>query len=503
MSIERLRGAAALVWLALASATTAGGFDYRVGPGRAHADPSAVPWESLEPGDRVLIDWRVTPYRDKWVLAVRGTPTQPIVVRGIPGPGGALPVIDGSQAKTRLALDYWNEERSVIKIGGASVPDQADPAHLVVEQLEIRGGRAGNTFENDGGATRDYADNAAGIFIERGEGIVIRNCRLVDNGNGLFVANGGRDVALEGSHLTANGNPGSLFEHNAYTEADGMRYQANRFGPLAEGALGNNLKDRSTGLVVRYNWIEGGNRQLDLVDSSTFATDPDYRSTFVYGNVLIENEGDGNSQIVHYGGDSGSPAQYRKGTLFFYHNTILSRRTGNTTLLRLSTNDEHADARNNVVHLLAAAGTRLRLVDRDGSLDLRDSWLPTGFVESHSGEPAIVALTRITTGPDPQIDQTSGARPAPLDGSPTIDAAGPLASTLPVEHLPTSEYVLHQSAVMRPQWGVADLGAFEARPSVPGIGALAAPVAIGLAWCLAAYSRRSRDRGRRRSRDGR
>ncbi|WP_419641612.1 hypothetical protein, partial [Thiolapillus sp.] len=63
----------------------------------------------------------------------------------------------------------------------------------------------------------------------------------------------------------------------------------------------------------------------------------------MYGNVLIEPDGAGNSQMVHYGGDSGDSGDsgnesiYRKGTLYFYHNTVVSTRDGNTTLVRLST----------------------------------------------------------------------------------------------------------------------------------------------------------------------
>ena len=67
--------------------------------------------------------------------------------------------------------------------------------------------------------------------------------------------------------------------------------------------------------------------------------DPRYRETHVYGNILIEPDGAGNSQIVHYGGDSGTTEEYRKGDLYFYNNTVISTRSGNTTLVRLSTPD--------------------------------------------------------------------------------------------------------------------------------------------------------------------
>ena len=69
------------------------------------------------------------------------------------------------------------------------------------------------------------------------------------------------------SRSRSSAGPGNLFHHNSYTAAIGITFEYNRYGPLLAGAGGNNLKDRSAGMVARYNWIEGGNRQLDLVDA--------------------------------------------------------------------------------------------------------------------------------------------------------------------------------------------------------------------------------------------
>ena len=82
---------------------------FEVGPSKAYLTPADVPWETLSAGDTVLIHWRSTPYKNKWVISAQGTATAPIIVRGVPGPQGQLPVIDGNGATTRLALDYWNE----------------------------------------------------------------------------------------------------------------------------------------------------------------------------------------------------------------------------------------------------------------------------------------------------------------------------------------------------------------------------------------------------------
>lgn len=237
------------------------------------------------------------------------------------------------------------------------------PRYIVVEGLEVRSGRPPYAFTDDSGSAATYVNNAAAIWIEKGEHIIVRGNVRRDSGNGLFVSsaepNISRNVLVESNHVYDNGNANSLYEHNTYTEALGNTYQFNRFGPLRTGAPGNNLKDRSAGLVVRYNWIEGGNRQLDLVetDSLTIQNDLSYRTTFVYGNVLIEPDAAGNRQVAHYGGDNGTTATYRKGRLYFYQNTLVSTRTDRTTLFRLSTNDERADVRNNIFYPAVHSGT--------------------------------------------------------------------------------------------------------------------------------------------------
>jgi hypothetical protein len=422
-----------------------------------------VPWEALVAGDSVLIDWRAAPYRDKWVINRVGTESAPIVVRGIPDPAtGSRPVIDGADAVTRPLLNYWNEARGVIKIGGSNVPPDGMPSWIEVENLEIRGGHTPNTFTGRAGPTA-YSANAAAIYVEKGSHVTIRGCHLTGCGNGLFAASGTSDLLVEGNWIEGNGNGGSIYEHNNYTEALGATFQFNRFGPLLAGAGGNNLKDRSAGLVVRYNWIEGGNRQLDLVESdyAELIDDPRYRATFVYGNVLIERDGDGNSQIVHYGGDNGDATKYRKGTLWFHHNTLVSRRAGNTTLLRLSTNDESADVRDNVLHV-TATGNRFAFLDQSGALVATRNWLKTGWVASHSGGTPNLVDGGQVTGASPGFVDEPGEDFTPAAGSPCLDQAVALAPACPPEHAPTLHYMKHLSGAPRFTTGpAADLGAFE------------------------------------------
>jgi len=432
-----------------------------VGPGHAALTPSDVPWESIGPGTLVLIHARPTPYRDKWVLNVAATEANPVVVRGVPDSNGALPQIQGSGAVTRNGINFWGEERSVIKIGGSNAPNNDEPSHIFVECLDISGAREGNTYTGDDGNSHGYVGNAAAITIESGDHITLRSNAFHDCGNGLFAASASLDVKVIGNHIFDNGNVDSIYEHNSYTESEGILFEGNHYGPLCTGCPGNNLKDRSAGTVIRYNWIEGGNRQLDLVDSDhdELLALPSYNATFVYGNVLIEPDGAGNSQIIHYGGDSGTTDNYRKGTLHFFHNTVVSTRNGNTTLVRLSSSDETIDARNNVIYV-SAAGTSLAITDGNGTANLRTNWLPMGYRSSHSTLNGTVNDLGNVNGTTACFTDLSTQDFSLLPTSECTGVAGPLA-TETAPHPLLLQIEAPTVLAPRPVNALTDIGAFE------------------------------------------
>jgi hypothetical protein len=447
---------------------------YEVGPEKAFVNIGDVPWEIIQAGDLVLIYWRPQPYKEKWVIAVQGTEQQPFTVRGVANGSGQLPSIDGNGATTRSSINFWNEDRAVIKIGGANRPAVEVPTWIVLENLDIRSARTPYQFTGRNGVTA-YSANAASIYVENGQNVIIRNCIVHDSGNGLFIAAASRNLLIERCDIYDNGIENSIYQHNTYTAAIGMVYQFNHFGPLRANCLGNNLKDRSAGLVVRYNWIESGNRQLDLVDaedSLDLVNDPSYRKTLVYGNILIEPDGAGNSQIVHYGGDSGDESIYRKGTLYFYNNTMVSTRAGNTTLFRLSTNDETCDCRNNIVWTTASGG-HLGLVDASGMLHLKNNWLKSGWVASHSDLTGTISNDGGNlAGDNPGFTDAANQDYHLVRQSLCLDAG----TMLPPEASAVAyQYIKHLHHEVRPSAGKLDLGAFELRKAsgpIPCLGLL-------------------------------
>ncbi len=428
-----------------------------VGEGKDVPDPSGVAWESLAAGTLVKIFARAEPYHDKWVVNGSGTVAKPIVVVGVPVEG-KLPVIDGEDAKTRSELDFWNEVRSVIKVGASNKPNNENASNITIECLDIRGAHPDFSFVNAGGDAESYSENAAAITVEQGANIKIINNIIRDSGNGIFTTSSSSNVLVRGNFVHDNGVSGSIYQHNSYTESAGITFEFNHYGPLCPTCPGNNLKDRSAGTVIRFNWIEDGNRQLDLVDTDKDAllNDINYSTTLVHGNVLIEGDGQGNGQIIHYGGDSGDQGFYRKGILHLYNNTIVSTRSGNTTLIRLSSSGETLDARSNIV-FVSAPGSNLAIVGETGTATLTNNWLPTGWVESH--DTFLGTLTALGT--------VEGASPGFLDiaaqdfhltkDSPAKSAGISRASGTPATLF---EYKKHQLALTRSEASETDIGAF-------------------------------------------
>lgn len=470
------------------------GTDYQVGPGKAYENIGDVPFESLVAGDTVRIFWRADAYHEKLMISGVGTAEQPIRVCGVSGPAGQLPVIDGANATTRAALQFpydGHQLRGLVIIGHKhDDPYALQPAHIVLEGLEIKNASPENTFVDKSGQTQSYTAVAAGVFVQRADDVTVRGCDVHDNNNGLFIGTSGdveltQRVLIEGNHVYQNGSLTDFYHHNVYNEASDVTYQFNRFGEPRAGAggevLGANIKERSAGVTIRYNFIEDGAHMIDLVDAQEAAptTLPmaSFHESHVYGNIFVRN-GTSKGSMIHYGGDSGIYDHYRKGTLYFYENTVVvnNQSAGDydrPAVFELSTNDEMLVATNNIFYS-ALLPTPLRPVvllgARDGVISghaqLSHNWVTTGwspFDQLPGSGATVVAqvdgLSASLFGADPGFVSAATADFSLVSGAAVIGAGVPLDAVMPAAPPVAFEYVDPASGVERAPESPPTLGA--------------------------------------------
>jgi hypothetical protein len=346
------------------------GHDYTVGPTQPYTELDQVPWESLTAGDTVRIFARDTPYRGKFMLSTSGTVHAPIRVCGVRGSDGKRPSVSAVNAVTRRHQWYGDplhESRSIIVIKRKSNSDWTSyPQYIQIDGLNMGGATPKYSFIDTNGVTQKYTDFGACIWVDRGHHITIADNLIHDCTNGIFTKSTDdgdfavtRDIRIAGNTIYRNGLSGRETLHNSYVQSIGVVYEYNRYGPLVAGAGGNLIKDRSVGTVIRYNHLSGGAHAIDLVEAEDYAVtamaDPAYRTSYVYGNRIVKDGGTGS--LIHYGGDhSGSEPNaswgepiYRKGTLYFYGNSV--NITGSSgALFQLSTTEEHAEIWNNAFY---------------------------------------------------------------------------------------------------------------------------------------------------------
>ncbi len=468
------------------------GRDFPVGTGREFVTLGDVPFESLRAGDTVRVHWRPEPYREKLMIGGAGTAEQPIRLCGVPGPEGQLPVIDGDRATTRRGIEFpydGHQVRGLITVGHRhDEPWLFQPKHFVIEGLEIRNASEGLVFTDRHGQPSAYSHIAAGIYVQRADHITVRGCDVHDNQTGLFIGGGGgaevtHHVRIVGNHIHNNGSPTRYYEHNVYNEAVDVLYEYNHFeSPRAgkRGVLGANIKERSAGVVIRYNWIEDGAHLLDIVDAqearATTRSLPEFHRTFVYGNVFVRGRKPTGS-MIHYGGDSGLLENYRKGTLFFFNNTtvVLNRDDRDyvrTEVFDVSTNEEHIVSFNNVywsevtpsdTNPIVLFGSRDGRTAGLGSFDadwIATGWSPADVRPSVKVTAKVIGVDRATRGQEPGFRDAAAHDFRPAPSSPLRGAGRPPPAAIPAGHRVQRQLVPQRKSAPRGDAGKT-LGAWQ------------------------------------------
>ncbi len=476
---------------------------------------SNVPWGTLQPGDTVNIHPKPGGYHEIIQVSAAGTAAAPILIRGIPDANGTLPVIDGDGAVMDPHVDFRNpvfENFGVIIVTPRTkgyIYGKTFPAYITLESLDIRNALYDATgarhFTDQHGATRIYDTFACGIYIEFAQHLTVRGCEISFNGNGIFAnskngpAQSSSDLLIEKNYIHDNGQPSiagltnGYHEHNIYIESVGAVYQYNRFGPLRAACHGCMIKDRSSGCIIRYNEVVSteASEMFAILDpqggSGYIDQQTDYRDAFVYGNVItLQSAGFGGANIVWFAacnGASSYPTQHR-GTLHFYHNTVVNHQptTGaffltDTAYTGASPIFEQVDARNNIFYSDTAIQNNIYqafhfgVTNAAATINLGLNWVSpltqAGWI-NHSPNLIVNGWANLVVGDYLGKNNPAFAAPAALDynlttGSDAIDLAGPLSAAALAKGLTVDQqYVSPQSFAARPVLGAnSDLGAFE------------------------------------------
>jgi hypothetical protein len=516
LNIGAPRLLAATLGLTLVAAP-ARGLDYHVGPEQRYTAIGAVPWYRLAPGDNVFIHYKQTPYYEKFLISTRGTAAKWIRVVGVPGPNGELPVVSGKNATTSANMHYhWPaasgssaiQNLGVVQIAPGAGEKAPLPAYIEIASLRIQDGFSSNQFTAEDGSRASYDGFAACIYARSVQHLIVRDNILTGCGQGFFNWTGSgdawwdglqADTVLRGNYFYDNGNPGSYREHQSYTESDGVTYESNHFGPMRAGAMGSQLKDRSAGTVIRYNYIERSPSgwMIDLVEPengyAALGARPTYRQTFVYGNVLIST---GTSNVppnmVHWNEDHQAgrgravPSESR---LFFYHNTVL------VTADRSEFREFHVfnttwggydcapaapagliDIRNNIFAAIARAPSSRPPAMRFAychhtSLAFGSNWVSPGWLTGTSG--TVTGTSSVMSAGSPgfvgatDLHLTKGSSAAGIGSALAPEV---MNNSLRQLLVPSFQYVPHQRVTTRSRSGAgSDAGAFElaATPNGP------------------------------------
>jgi hypothetical protein len=350
-----------------ALAATGGGTRYDVGPGQTYTEFDTVPWGTLTAGSVVNIHYRAAPYVAKFGLRAQGTATDRVVINGVTDSAGNRPVMNANGATTASgSANVFSATPAYGELLGAVVIKQAPtdtystywPGYIDIQNLSIQGAANGNPWTDKFGSAQVYGASA-GVYILHGHDIRILNCRITDNGFGVFTQEAKdttgnwycRDITVSGCQVEGNGVSGSYLEHNFYVQAVRPVITGNYIGQTRTGSLGSSYKSRSSGEVFAYNTVVASARAMDFVhaegQSGPIDQDAQYGETWCYGNLILNDitgTGRGAGVALHFGCDQsmedgaigtptltdvdlapGGTQRLAKRNLFFYNNTYVTR----------------------------------------------------------------------------------------------------------------------------------------------------------------------------------
>jgi hypothetical protein len=224
------------------------------------------------------------PYFEKLIVTASGTSSSPITINCVPdSTTGALPTLDAHNATTGTNMAHTGSTQYHDSYGfvefmmqpGATYGTPSTyhySTYVTVNGCRIQGGRTGITEYDGTNAAYSLADGE-GIRIEDADHLTLSGNEIVNNDNGIFGAMNPdttpafilTNLLLHGNHIWQNGQADG--DHQTYLETSSVVYEFNWYDQPTAGSACSQLKDRSSGTVIRYNTFYPSARMLDLVDA--------------------------------------------------------------------------------------------------------------------------------------------------------------------------------------------------------------------------------------------
>lgn len=326
----------------------ANAYDFEVGVGKPYTELDQIPWEYLLPGDRVFVYHRATPYKNAVVITSSGAEDAWIEIIGVRDPAtGAMPILDGDEAVCVAGRHYpILDGDAMITVGPFTSGVDGTAYGTKTRFIHITGFEMRNAHPTKkrkvGGSTvsSNWGEFAQGVYVLGGHNICIQGNKIHNCGQGIFVNSTNHDrFQSHRIHICNNwiydcSSVGSFSTHCMYIEAIGTIVEYNWLGTVIDGSYGDTVKERSCGVVYRYNYIDTSADGIAFRDPSNedsaqnglleiTATDSlgelMVKHIYVYGNTFAVRRG--TTQGVIGVGD-GANGELREGKLYFYSNVV-------------------------------------------------------------------------------------------------------------------------------------------------------------------------------------
>lgn len=232
----------------------------------------------------------------------------------------------------------WKQDRLTIRGAGGRPRLVANGASAENKAIwVVRGGRI--TIENiEFTGTRVSDRNGAGIRFEKGH-LIIRNCRFIDNENGILGGSSDSTLTIENSEFGHNG-AGDGQSHNLYVGP--IRKLTVSGSYFHHARVGHLLKSRAAENHILYNRLTdeiGGRASYELEF-------PNGGLAYVIGNIIEQSSTTENSKIIAYGVEG---YRYPSNEFYLINNTIDNNRPQGATFLTVRPGFHLVKAYNNLL----------------------------------------------------------------------------------------------------------------------------------------------------------